>query len=417
MAGPDESAARPPSFRRALANRPFRLLWSSQLISQSGDFIFEVALLWLVLEATGSVLAVGLVVTATLIPVVALGPFLGVLVDRWHRRSVLVATNVAEGITVAALSGLVLAHDLSFVLLLVLVAGLGAGGQLVRIASGAMVPQSVARDDLAPANSLYSFSGSLNQVVGLSVGGVVVALLGVTLPIEYDALTFFGAAILVAAIPREVGAPAPPAEGAPARFAAQFLEGFAYLRRQRFLVEAIVLGIVVNFCANAVSALWAPYAALVLHGNSATYGFLGAGVAVGSIVGALAIGKADTRRSAGRYLFGGVAGVGGALLALGLTATEAAALPEAFALGLLLSVANVPIFTLLQAKVPAPLMGRVMAVLMSLILASSPFGAYFAGSFAQAAGVRTVFVVSAGLILATVAVGVLLMRELRDVRS
>ncbi len=76
-----------PSFRQVLHHRPFFLLWLSQLVSQSGDLVFEVALLWLVLGVTGSVFAVGIVVAVTLLPGVVLGPFLGVYVDRWgHLR-------------------------------------------------------------------------------------------------------------------------------------------------------------------------------------------------------------------------------------------------------------------------------------------------------------------------------------------
>ncbi len=404
-----------PSFGRTLRNRPFLYLWASQLVSQSGDFVFEVALLWLVLQTTGSVLAVGLVVVATLVPTVVLGPFLGVLVDRWHRRRVLLVTNVGEGILVAALSGLVIAHALNFVLLLVLVGVLAAGGQIVRIASGAMIPQSVPVADLGPANGLFSLSSSFNQVVGLSIGGVVVAIFGATLPIEYDAVSFFLAAVLVALIPRGVGAPERPAEKTESRFSTEFREGLAFVRQQRFILEAIALGIVANFFANALNALWAPYAALVLHGGSETYGFLGAAVALGAIVGAILAGQLNTRRAAGRYLFGSVAALGAAVLALGVTSSVAFALPASFALGVFLALGNVPLLAAIQAKVPARLMGRVMAVLMALILASAPFGAYYAGAVAEAVGVGTVIRLSGLVILAVTAVGALVMRELREV--
>lgn len=408
---------RPPSFRRALAHRPFFLLWSSQLVSQSGDFVFEVALLWLVLETTGSVFAVGLVVTATLVPAVLLGPVLGVYVDRWPRRALLIATNLFEGALVAGLSVLVLGHAVGLAGIVGLVAALGAGAQVVRIASNAMVPQTVGRDDLAPANSLLSFSSSFNQVVGLSVGGVVVALFGVALPIEYDALSFFLAAALLALVPRAVGRPAAAAGDDPSpRFRAQFAEGFAFVRGQRFLVEVIFLGIVVNFFANAVSALFAPYADLVLHGGAAAYGLLGASVAAGAIVGALVVGKVDARRHAGRYLFAGAAGIGGTIVVLGLVASVPLALTVTFALGVLLSITNVPLISVIQAKVPDRLMGRVMAVLMSVILAAGPVGAFFAGSFAEASSVPTVFLLSGVVILACEAVGYSFLVELRNLR-
>jgi MFS family permease len=138
--GPNDG---PPSYRRTLANRPFLLLWASQLVSQSGDFIFEVALLWLVLELTHSAFSLAIVVTGTILPGVILGPFLGVYVDRWDRRRTLIATNVVEGIIIAALSGLVLAGHATLPGLFVIVLMLGSGSTIVRIATTAYVPSIV----------------------------------------------------------------------------------------------------------------------------------------------------------------------------------------------------------------------------------------------------------------------------------
>jgi MFS transporter, DHA3 family, macrolide efflux protein len=408
-------ARSPPSFRRTLASRPFFLLWSSQLISQSGDFIFDIALIWLVLQTTGSVFAVGLVVTAALIPAVLLGPVVGVYVDRWPRRTLLLATNLAEGALVAGLSGLVLAHVAGLDVIIAVVFALGVGSQFVRITSNAVVPQTVATDDLAPANSLLSFSNSTTQVLGLSVGGIVVALFGAALPIEYDAITFLVAALILGLMSSSVGRPEPPAPGTERRFRTEFYEGLRYIRGQRFLLELIVLGLVVNFCGNAIFTLWAPYADLVLHGGAATYGFLGAAIAAGSIVGAVVVGKVDTRRSAGKFLFAGGAGIGGMIILLGLTRTVPYALLEALLLGILLSVANIPLFVMVQAKVPSRLLGRVMAVLMSMLLAAAPLGAFFAGSFAQATSIGTVYIVAGAIILTTVGVGVVAMKSVRTV--
>lgn len=416
-AGLDGSAGRAegPSYVRVLRERPFAMLWVSQLVSQSGDFVFEVALLWLVLELTGSVFAVGLIVTATLVPIVVLGPTLGVYVDRWHRRRILILTNVAEGILVAGLSSVVLLHATVLPLLLGIVLALASAAQFVRIASSAMVPQTVPLEQLGAANGLMSFSSSVNQVAGLSIGGVVVAAFGVARPIEYDAITFFVAALLVALIPARVGSPEPSPEGQPRSFRREFGEGFGYLRANRFLIEVIALGIVANFFANAIGALFAPYAALVLHGGAVTYGLLGAMIALGSLVGALAIGKVNTRRSAGRWLFGGAAAFGVVLIAFGLTDVVPLALAEAVTAGVLLSVTNVPLLTLIQAKVPARLMGRVTAVLISLILTASPVGSFFAGSLASRTSIGFVFLLSGLVMIAICGVGALTLRELRDV--
>jgi MFS family permease len=404
-----------PSFRRALQSRPFFLLWLSQLVSQSGDFVFEVALLWLVLETTGSVFAVGLVVAVTLVPGVVLGPFLGVYVDRWDRRTILIVTNVAEGLAVASLSGLVLAHTVGLSTILVVVFILGTGAQLVRTTSNAMVPQVVGREDLAPANGLMTFSNSLNQIVGLSVGGVVVAVLGVTLPIEYDALSFFVAALIVAWVSRRYGRAddAAPLKGT--RFSEELGEGIRFIRENRFMVELILLGAILNFFGNAVGALFAPYAKLVLQGGASTYGFLGAAVAVGSIVGAVIVGKLNTRRSSGKYLLGGGMAIGAMIAALGFTMSIPVALAEVLVLGVVISITNIPLSVLIQAKVPGRLLGRVGAAFGSLVAIGGPAGAFFAGAFAGATTVGTVFIVSGAVFLGVIAVSWFVMTDLRTV--
>jgi DHA3 family macrolide efflux protein-like MFS transporter len=404
-----------PSYRRTLRNRPFFLLWIAQLVSQSGDYIFEVALLWLVLELTGSAFAVAIVVTGTILPGVVLGPFLGVYIDRWDRRRTLVATNIVQGLVIAALSGLVIAGQASLTGLFVIVLMLGAGATVVRVATNAYVPSVVPMADLPPANSLLSVSGSMNAIIGLSIGGVFVALLGVTLPIEYDALSFFAAALLLLAIPRTKISSAVSAMPGEHNFRAELEEGFAFIRRNQFMVEIIGIGMIVNFFSNGIAALFAPYAAFVLHGGAADYGFLEAFVAVGSLVGAGAMGRVNTHRSAGHYLFGGGIAIGGTILALGLAGTLSIALALMLALGVTLAVTNIPISVVLQAKVPSRLLGRVGAAFGALAAGTGPAGPIFAGWLAQRWSVEGVFLLSGVVIIIVIGLGAVTMASLRSV--
>jgi predicted MFS family arabinose efflux permease len=406
------SSLPPPSYGRALRSRPFLLLWVSQFVSQSGDYIFDVALIWLVLETTGSIFAIGVVVTATLIPTVVLSPILGVYVDRWPRRTILIVTNLAEGALVALLAGLVLGHAVNLAVIVAIVLALGAAGQVVRLTTSAMVPQTVGKEDLGIANGLTQLSGSTTQVVGLSIGGVVVALLGVDVPITYDALTFFAAAAIVALMALSVGRPEPGA-GAGATFREEFLEGIRFVRGQRYLLELIGIGVVVNFCGNAVATLWGPYADYVLHGGAEAYGFLGAAIAVGSIIGAVVIGKLNVRGRVGVVLLAGNVVTGTSIGLLGITRSIPLALVESLVLGVMLAVVNVPLLAAVQAKVPPRLMGRTIAVLMAFILAAAPVGAFFAGAMAAATSIELVFVVLGGIILAMSAVGAAFLGDVR----
>lgn len=404
-----------PSYRRTLANRSFLFVWVAQLVSQSGDFIFEVALLWLVLAVTGSAFAVGIVAAGTILPAVVLGPFLGVYVDRWNRRRTLIVTNVVEGVIVAVLSVLVLAGRVDLLGVFAVVVGLGAGATLVRTATTAYVPSVVSVDDLPPANSLLQFSSSLNQIVGLSLGGAFVALFGVALPIEYDALSFFVAALLLLGVPRTTTGAGAPTSAAPARFRTELAEGFAFIRSQRFLLELIAIGVIVNFFGNGLVALLPPFAKFVLHGGAAVFGFLGAAIAAGSLGGGLAMGRVDTHRSAGKYLFGGGVLLGLGVLAVGFATSIPLALAAMLFIGIMLAVVNIPIGIVLQAKVPGRLLGRVGAALGALVSAVSPVGPLFAGWLAERWTAPPVFLLSGAVIAGVIGVGGLTMRSLRRV--
>src|SRR6266851_8325995 len=85
-----------PSFRRVLSNRPFSLLWAGPLVSQSGDFIFDVAAIWYVLQLTGDPFKVGLAVATILLPANFIGPIAGVYLDRFNRRDVMLASNLVQ---------------------------------------------------------------------------------------------------------------------------------------------------------------------------------------------------------------------------------------------------------------------------------------------------------------------------------
>jgi MFS family permease len=413
--GEGPAAARP-SYLRTLRNRSFSLLWASQLISQSGDFIFDVALLWLVLGITHSPFAVGLVVSGILLPSVFLGPFLGVYVDRWDRRRTLLATNVAQGIVTAVLAVLVVSGQATLPVLFLTVVLLGVGFTIVRSATTAYVPSVVPLDDLPPANGLLTLSSSMNQIVGLSIGGVFVALLGVTLPIEYDAITFFAAALLLLMIPRTPSTPAGPVSGAKPSFREEFREGFSYIRQNRFMLELIFVGVLVNFFGNGLFALFAPYTEFVLHSSAVVYGLLGAFLAIGSLVGAGVMGKVNMHDTAGKYLFAGGITLGPLCLAIGLTASIPLALVVMLIFGFALTVTNLPISVAMQAKVPGRLLGRVAASFTALILASSPVGPLFAGWFAERVSVGAFFVLTGVVITVVIGASALTMNSLRTLR-
>lgn len=403
------------SYSSLLKNRSFSYLWTGQLISQSGDAVFDIALLWLVLVTTGSTALVGLTQAAVIIPAVLVSPIAGVYADRVNRRTVMVVSNVFQGLVTLAVSLLYASSSLSFSLLIVLVLLLYSGAQFYRAASGAMIPRLVSKEQLGAANGLFSLTQSFNQLLGYVLGGVIVLALGAVVPISYDGVTFFAAAALMLFIAKAHGVPNPP-DSVPVEkksFTGDFREGLGFVRKSSIFRQLILFGLIVNFFTSGLVALLAPYARFWVHGNASTYGFLSAGFALGVIIGSVLVGKVNFRGYVGKLLFAGVLVLGALFALAGFVTSFAPALVVFTGMGVTLAVVNVPINSLVQTKVPNEMLGRAGAVLGASLTAAQPVASVLAGVLAEYFSIGSVIVASGAAVMIATVVLFPIFRELR----
>jgi len=221
-----------------------------------------------------------------------------------------------------------------------------------------MIPGITEKEDLSTANSLFSLSTSVNQVAGYGIGGVVLLALGVAVPFYYDSLTFLFAAAMLSLITRSLGAipnsardPTSPSSDH-VSFREKFVQGLRFIRRSRFLIQLVIVGLVVNFFGAGIFALLAPYAKNVISGNAGTYGAMLTTYSVGAAMGSVLVGKLQLRNYVGKMLFAGVIGQGLVIVGIGLTTVLFLALALSLAIGVLQTMVNVPITVLVQTKVP-----------------------------------------------------------------
>jgi MFS family permease len=414
-----ETLSAKPSFRRVLSNRPFSLLWAGQLVSQSGDFIFDVAAIWYVLQLTGDPFKVGVAVATILLPAIFIGPIAGVYLDRFNRRDVMLASNLVQAAVAGMIGVLYSLGSLSFLVLLVMLFVLNSGAQFVRPAVTAMVPGITEEEDLSTANSLFSLSTSVNKVAGYGIGGVIVLALGVAVPFYYDSLTFLFAAAMLSLITRSLGSiPKGVSESTslnsyPISFREKFVQGLRFIRGSKFLIQLVIVGLVVNFFGVGIFALLAPYAKNVIVGNAGTYGAILTTYSVGAVIGSVLVGKLQLRNYVGKMLFAGVIGQGFVIVGIGLTTVLFLALALSFAIGVLQTMVNVPMTVLVQTKVPADMLARVFTSLVALLTIVAPVSIALAGSLATSISIGGTFQVFGGLIVAACAVGYLFFRDLR----
>jgi MFS transporter, DHA3 family, macrolide efflux protein len=415
----DSPQPRKPSFRRVLSNRAFSLLWISQLVSQSGDFIFDVAALWLVLQLTGDTLKVGLAVAFVLLPAVVIGPFAGVYIDRFNRRDIIVVGNTFQAAAAIVIAASYSVGLLNFPALLILLFVLNAGAQFVRPAVTAVVPSVTGKEDLGAANGLFSLTSSINQVAGYGIGGVIVLLFGPTIPILYDAITFVFAGLMVSMIARSRCAipnnfSTTGGSQTSSSFKQKFLEGLKYVRDSRFLLELVVVGVFLNFFGTGIFALLAPYSRDIIRGNAGTYGLLLAMFSLGVILGSIFVGKIDSRKYVGKLLFIGVIAVGGLTVALAFTTVAWLALGISFGVGFFNAIVNIPLSVLVQAKIPGELLGRVATTLGALITLSQPISAATAGAVAGSLSIGQTFLIYGSFMVLISAATYIIFGELRN---
>ena len=413
--------SRKPSFRRVLSNKPFSILWIGQMISQSGDYIFDVVALWLVLQLTGDVFEVGLTTATILLPSVVIGPLAGVYIDKFNRRDIILVSNIFQAATVGGIALLYTLGSLSFPVLLVLLFVLNSGAQFVRPSVTAIIPGLMAKEDLAAANSLFSISSSVNQIAGFGIGGLLVLLLGVAIPIYYDSLTFVFAAVSVVWIARSL-LDVPSVTNSdidahnPSSFKDNFLQGLRFIRTSRLLLEIIALAMVLNFFGGGIQALIAPYAKLTVHGNAGTYGALLAALSLGTVLGSITVGRINARRYVGKLLFLGVLGTGSAVALIGFSTVAMYSIGLMLVIGVSLALANLPLQVLIQAKVPGNLLGRVFTSLGALVTITTPIAAVTTGSIAGSFQIGPTLELYGVLMVIITAGAYLVFREVREAK-
>ncbi|NLT54159.1 MAG: MFS transporter [Actinomycetales bacterium] len=166
--------------RIVLRGRDFRRLFATRLVSQLGDGAFQVGLASLFFfspERAATAGGVAAAFTVAVLPYTVVGPFAGVLLDRWRRRQILVAANLVRAGLVGLVS-IVVATDSALPLVYLLALSCLSVNRFFLAGLGASLPHVVPRHELVMANSVSPTSGTLAAFVGVALGSVVRFVLG-----------------------------------------------------------------------------------------------------------------------------------------------------------------------------------------------------------------------------------------------
>ncbi|MGW2158845.1 MFS transporter [Nonomuraea sp. NPDC001699] len=387
-----------------LRQTDFRWFLSAQAVSLLGSSMAPVALAFGVLDASGNTGDLGVVLTAYMVPLLAFLLVGGAVADRLPRRTVLVAAHLGSALTQGGVAALLLTGRYTLLPLAALGFLNGALAAFTTPALRGIVPQLVSRDRIRQANALLGSVRNATKILGPSLSGIAVAVVGGGHAIAFDAVTYLLAAGCLARLSL-TAAPASPASG----ILADIRDGWTEFRRIRWVWTVSVCFCVVNLVQVGTWQILGPVLTRRLSGEE-TWGFVLSARGVGMLVMSALVYRLVVRHL---LRLGQLMSALGAvpLLALGAHLDALWLIAIAFVAGLGSSVAAVSWETSLQEHVPAHMLSRVSSYDDLLSYIAIPIGQLGVGLLADrfdgyqvAATAGIVYAAAAVLPLASAAV-------------
>jgi MFS family permease len=388
-----------------LVHRDFRLLLIAFATSRAGDFLYTIALVVYVLQATGSSTWVAASVVVRIAPLVVGGSFAGLLADRVDRRKLMVGSDVARAVIMTAVA-VVAALDGPVVLLIALVGVTTLAGMAYFPAFYASLPRVVPESELASANALVSTVECLSLVVGPGIGGLLVAAASPALALAVNAASFVVSALFVLRAKLPAAPPSEDDEDDVGTLAGMRL-GLQTLVNDRVLLVLVVSLLTITFTYGFELVYLVLVARDRLGIGASGVGYLDAAVGVGGLLGAVLAPRVARSKRPRAVIAAIVAGCAAPMAALALVHSPLLALLILGVEGVASLMLDVVATTLIQRLVPGTRLARVEGLLSSLSTATLLVGGLLAPALLGLVGLRLSLVLAsllpAGVTLVLVA--------------
>jgi MFS family permease len=390
-----------------LRNPDYRLWLIGGTISLLGDQFYLVALPWLVLQQTGSAVAMGAIMMAGAIPRALLMLVGGAVSDRMSARKIMMATAAARTICVAVIGVLVWLRILRTWELYALAVAFGVADAFAVPAQTAYMPSLVKREQLVAASSVSRTTAQMTTIVGPVPAGFVIKTLGVAWAFFADAISFL---FIIGALWK---LPDPPkSQNARKAMLQSIAEGIAYVGKDVPLRSLMLLATILNFCIAGPVSIGLAYLTKTRFGSPAVYGIVISAVAGGSLLGALLAGVWKIRQRGVMILLVSLA-LGVCLGSIGLLGKVWSIASVLLIMGAAAGMVNIHIGAWIMQRIDVAVRGRVASVLMLASFGITPISLAVAG-FMVAWSLKLMFLLAGGLMVLA-AVGASFQKQVREI--
>ena len=406
-------------------NANFRLYFAARIVSQLGDQLYVFAVSWFVLDLTKSSIHMAALLAVNALSVMAAAPIGGLVADRVSRKTVMVVTDVLQGVVLLALLGLQQGHLLSLGILYAGTVLLGLASGVFSPAAGAIIPGIVGAEHVPAAVAAGQAAANFCTIAGMLLGGGLYGLVGLAGVLVFNAASNLAAAAMESRIRVDrfamtaAAPPAPPPSSAPPlrRALGEIRDGIRQVQSDRAVFALLLVNTAFTLAVMPIGMVYMPYLFNVILGSTpAQSAFPQASIWAGILAGSAGAARLMRRHRPGRLMAGAllVLAVHTLLMvaltsgwaALGTSAMSAACSVANAVAGAAAAFFIVPLYSLFHARADERFRGRFWGLEGALRTAAMCAGYFLAGSLAQRFPIWMVFA-GVGTVLAVLCVTVI----------
>ena len=390
----------------AFRHRDYLIFWIGALLSNTGSWILNLTVPFVLFELTGSALWVGAAVAAQFLPMFAFSPWGGSLADHFPRRQVLLVMQTFMGVAALVLWALWVADLRDPWLLLGVMAIIGAANGLSMPSWQGFVHDLVPREDLQSAVTWNSLQFNAARAIGPAIAGLLLATLGPAWAFGINAASF-GCVVLAIMLVR-AGRHALRTVRT-SGVIRQFSDAGRYLTTQPGLILSMLVAGIIGFLGNPVFSFTVVFAGAVFDVGPLQLGLMNAALGVGAFISAPLVAGGRWAPQLSRLVKAGLLIYTGALIVFALAPGYVVGIVALVVIGGCFLTVVASINTATQVIVADPFRGRVLAMRLMVFTAAAPLGSLAWGAVADVTGPRAAMVM-AGVLMGLVTVALLALR-------
>jgi len=379
--------------------KQFYLIFTGQSISLLGSRMAQFAIVWYLIETTNSASIIALSSAIGILPEAIIGPFAGVIVDRYSRKRVMILSDALVGLGALVLAIAYFLGNLSLPLLFIVLGFRSISNAFHKPAYIALTPNIVPEDQLLRVSGLNQSLAALTQILGPVLGILVLSLsnLSVLMLIDVIGAMFACLTLLKVKLKEVVNNEVLSLND----FKEDLKQGYISLTSNQGIFIIILLAMLLNFLATPMSTLMPLLSTNHFNGDGFHASLINSLIGVGMIIGGILIATLLSKLPQTKIIFVGV-------ILIGLFKSSIALLQSnhfilfsiiLFCIGILVTLVNGPLFALIQKEIKQEYLGRTTALITSVATIAAPLGLILMGPLSEIFGIQTIFL-SSGLIFA-----------------